>query len=151
MNDKDLTALATFGESFGVLFQIVDDLMDVLSTADLWGKAMQHDVRQGVFTLPVLLAAQAPGSGLAQVLVPDPPAASVSVVYETVRELAGATAVAAAYEWADRARDALLTLPGATSRDDLAALPERYTTAVFASRVATRHRPIVDRYLRSVA
>jgi heptaprenyl diphosphate synthase len=147
LDDRHLEALATFGEAFGVLFQIVDDLMDVLSTPPLWGKAVQHDVTQGVFTLPVLLAAQAPGSRLPQVLARDPLPAPVDAVYEMVREFGVASAVAITYEWADRARDALQALPPSDARDDLAGIPQRYATAIFASRVADRHKQIVDPYL----
>lgn len=151
LNDRHLEALATFGESFGVLFQIVDDLMDVLSTSPLWGKAVQHDVTQGVFTLPVLLAAQAPGSRLPQVLAPNQVPAPVDAVYEMVRDVGVAPALATTYEWADRASAALRTLPASVSRDDLAGIPQRYATAVFANRVADRHKQIVDPYLEAIS
>lgn len=151
LGDRHLEALGTFGEALGVLFQIVDDLMDVLSTPDLWGKAVQHDIPQGVFTLPVLLAAQTPGSRLPKVLARDALPASAEAAYEMVRELTVSTAVATAYEWADRASDALRALPRSESRDDLAGVPERYATGIFASRVAAQHRQIVDPYLRAAS
>jgi geranylgeranyl pyrophosphate synthase len=149
MADGQLEALATFGESLGMLFQIVDDLMDVLSTQDLWGKAVQHDVAQGVFTLPILLAAAAPASRLTQELRPDSPPPASGTVYETARELGVPPAVTMAYEWADRAREALAVLPQSDARDQLAAVPQRYATEVFASRVASQHQHVVTPYLRA--
>lgn len=148
VDEAALSTLGTFGESFGMLFQIVDDVMDMLSTPALWGKQVQHDVGQGVFTLPVLLAAQAPGSPLPQILTAHPLPASIDAVYQTVRDLAVGPAMGVVYEWADRARSALDPLPRSVFRDDLAGMGQRYVTAVFPGRVAMAHQPIVDPYLR---
>jgi geranylgeranyl pyrophosphate synthase len=144
---EELPALATFGESFGVSFQILDDLMDVLSTPALWGKAVQHDLGQGIFTLPVLLAAREPGSSLAQMLAGALDGAEVDTAYDVVREHAVGTTIAAVYEWAGRARTALRQLPASDARDRLADMPQRYATAVLTGRVASRHRPIVEPHL----
>ncbi|MEU9833043.1 polyprenyl synthetase family protein [Streptosporangium sp. NPDC048047] len=48
--------MAAYGERFGVLFQVLDDLLDLASTADRLGKPVGNDLRQGVYTLPLLLA-----------------------------------------------------------------------------------------------
>lgn len=48
--------LGGFGHEVGIAFQIVDDLLDLFADEDLIGKASGSDVREGVFTLPVLLA-----------------------------------------------------------------------------------------------
>lgn len=48
--------LASFGEKLGVAFQLVDDLLDVFGDPDVTGKIPGTDLREGVFTLPVLLA-----------------------------------------------------------------------------------------------
>ena len=42
-------------------FQIVDDILDVISTDDALGKPAGHDLREGNYTLPVLLAVQSSG------------------------------------------------------------------------------------------
>jgi geranylgeranyl pyrophosphate synthase len=145
----ELAALATFGESFGLCFQILDDLMDVLSTPALWGKAVQHDLAQGIFTMPVLLAAQACGSSLSRMLAGGLSAADADAAYDMVRQCAVGPTIAAAYEWADQAGTALRQLRASDPRDDLAGMPERYTTAVLTGRVASGHRPIVEPHLRS--
>ncbi|WP_326825374.1 polyprenyl synthetase family protein [Streptosporangium sp. NBC_01756] len=49
-------SMAEYGERFGVLFQILDDLLDLASTAERLGKPVGNDLRQGVYTLPLLRA-----------------------------------------------------------------------------------------------
>jgi heptaprenyl diphosphate synthase len=46
----DLTA---FGEAFGMVFQIRDDVLDVIATEEELGKAPGQDLAEGVYTLPV--------------------------------------------------------------------------------------------------
>jgi heptaprenyl diphosphate synthase len=50
-----IDALTTFGESYGMAFQIVDDVLDLTSTEAELGKPAGHDLLEGVYTLPVLL------------------------------------------------------------------------------------------------
>jgi len=49
-----IDALTTFGRSFGMAFQIVDDLLDVTSTDEELGKPAGHDLVEGTYTLPVI-------------------------------------------------------------------------------------------------
>jgi heptaprenyl diphosphate synthase len=50
----DVDALTTFGKRFGMAFQIVDDILDVVATDEELGKPAGHDLAEGVYTLPVL-------------------------------------------------------------------------------------------------
>jgi heptaprenyl diphosphate synthase len=47
-------ALTDYGHAYGMVFQIVDDLLDVTSTDEQLGKPAGHDMEEGVYTLPVL-------------------------------------------------------------------------------------------------
>ena len=47
-------ALTDFGEAYGMVFQIVDDLLDISSTDEELGKPAGHDMVEGVYTFPVL-------------------------------------------------------------------------------------------------
>ncbi|GAA3613499.1 polyprenyl synthetase family protein [Microlunatus ginsengisoli] len=52
-------ALQRFGEEIGVVFQLSDDIIDI--TSDETGKTPGTDLREGVLTLPTLLARRAIG------------------------------------------------------------------------------------------
>ncbi len=60
-----IDALTEFGTAFGMVFQIVDDLLDLTATAEQLGKPAGHDMEEGVYTLPVLhiLATDSAASG----------------------------------------------------------------------------------------
>jgi geranylgeranyl pyrophosphate synthase len=130
--------LKSFGEAFGVVFQVLDDLMDVLSTPELWGKPIEHDVAHGVYTLPVLFAADLLGPDLTD----------ISTVYDNARAVGVRPTVATAYEWADRASATLSDLAPSAERDALAVLPQRYVNSVLTRRVASQHSTLVAHLLR---
>jgi len=47
-------ALGHFGNTFGVSFQILDDILDLVGDADKLGKPTGNDIKSGVYTLPVI-------------------------------------------------------------------------------------------------
>lgn len=49
-------ALAAYGEIVGAAFQLSDDILDIASETDESGKTPGTDLREGVLTLPVLMA-----------------------------------------------------------------------------------------------
>ena len=49
-------AIAAYGEKFGVAFQLSDDILDIASESEASGKTPGTDLREGVRTLPMLLA-----------------------------------------------------------------------------------------------
>jgi len=49
---ETLTAL---GDAYGMVFQIVDDVLDLTATDAELGKPAGHDIEEGVYTLPVLV------------------------------------------------------------------------------------------------
>jgi heptaprenyl diphosphate synthase len=74
MADADpgvVETLASYGETIGVAFQLSDDLIDVLSDTGQSGKTPGTDLREGVATLPVLLARAAGDEALLAVLEAD--------------------------------------------------------------------------------
>ncbi|WKD59873.1 polyprenyl synthetase family protein [Corynebacterium caspium] len=55
--DEDtIDALYRLGRVIGIIFQIVDDMIDIFSDTTESGKTPGTDLREGVFTLPVLFA-----------------------------------------------------------------------------------------------
>jgi len=53
---EHLGVLEPYGEALGLAFQLSDDIMDVTSTAAELGKDPGIDMKEGVYTLPVLAA-----------------------------------------------------------------------------------------------
>lgn len=53
---KEVEALGRFGGAFGMSFQLVDDLLDFLSTAEVLGKPVGNDMKEGVYTMPLIIA-----------------------------------------------------------------------------------------------
>ena len=51
-------SLSEYGRAFGMAFQLVDDVLDLVSTDEELGKPAGHDITEGVYTLPVLRALQ---------------------------------------------------------------------------------------------
>lgn len=58
-DSASLEALSTYGESIGLMFQIVDDLLDVEQTAEHAGKATGKDAQMGKLTYPGVVGAAA--------------------------------------------------------------------------------------------
>jgi heptaprenyl diphosphate synthase len=59
----EIDALTEYGHAFGMVFQIVDDVLDLVGTEQSLGKPAGHDMEEGVYTLPVLRALALPEAG----------------------------------------------------------------------------------------
>jgi geranylgeranyl pyrophosphate synthase len=57
VSQKTLDAMTRLGLSIGLAFQMVDDLLDVLGPEEKIGKPVGSDLREGIPSLPVVLAA----------------------------------------------------------------------------------------------
>jgi heptaprenyl diphosphate synthase len=51
-----IEALTLFGHRYGMAFQIVDDVLDVVATDEQLGKPAGQDLAEGIYTLPVIRA-----------------------------------------------------------------------------------------------
>ena len=51
-----IDALTSYGQRIGIVFQIVDDILDVVATDEQLGKPAGNDLVEGVYTLPVIRA-----------------------------------------------------------------------------------------------
>ena len=54
LDRSSIDALTEYGNAYGMVFQIVDDVLDLTATAEQLGKPAGHDMEEGVYTLPVL-------------------------------------------------------------------------------------------------
>jgi heptaprenyl diphosphate synthase len=120
--------LVDYGEKVGVAFQLADDVIDLTADPAVTGKTAGTDLREGVPTLPVLLARRAAAEG-------DPDAAELVTLLdadlgddadlaEAVQALRESPAThetrLQARRWADDAVAALDALPDGEVRDALA-------------------------------
>jgi heptaprenyl diphosphate synthase len=57
--DRDrIEVLTAFGRAYGMAFQVIDDVLDVVATTEQLGKPAGHDLVEGVYTLPTIRALQ---------------------------------------------------------------------------------------------
>jgi heptaprenyl diphosphate synthase len=116
--------VADFGEVIGVAFQLSDDLIDVVSETGQSGKTPGTDLREGIATLPVLLAQD--DAALMAVLAGD--LSSDAALDEALRTLRAHPALGLARarmsSYVDRAREIALTLPEGAARQALTALAD---------------------------
>jgi heptaprenyl diphosphate synthase len=120
-------ALTEFGEAFGMVFQIVDDLLDITATDEQLGKPAGHDMVEGVYTLPVLRTLQAGGVAAVELLglLGKPlDLAERDKALSIVRSNGGVdAAMAAAREWVARAEQSCDVLPVSAATAALRAAP----------------------------
>jgi geranylgeranyl pyrophosphate synthase len=133
-------ALSDFGMSFGISFQLVDDLLDLLSTEELMGKPVNNDVKSGVYTVPMLLAAQgSPDPDRAVSLMVSAALGEVGAAEECRNLVLAGTAVeqtmAMVREHNGRAMEALALVPAGPTKDGLAQIPQRYLDGILAEKV----------------
>jgi heptaprenyl diphosphate synthase len=130
---KDETeALATYGDTVGVAFQLSDDLLDIASESESSGKTPGTDLREGIPTLPVLfaLADEATDDNATHLrdLLRAGPITEDARVVEALDLLRESTALKHAREtvrgYAERARAQLGGLPDVPARRALESLAD---------------------------
>lgn len=118
LDETQTQALRAYGESLGLAFQVVDDILDFTSTEQELGKPVGSDLRQGTITLPVILLRD--GGELDGRYRSAFESEDVDLQVRLVQQ---SGAIAAAYAEAEslisRARAALEALPPGIERDAL--------------------------------
>lgn len=112
-------ALERFGTSFGLAFQLADDLLDFLGDERKLGKPVGTDVKEGVYTLPVLHGMGQSAEVVDLVRAHGDLPRLVEVLEETGSFRYARTV---AEEYAAEAMDALAELPSCDERESLEAL-----------------------------
>lgn len=64
----DIDRLTEFGRLYGMAFQVVDDVLDVVATDEQLGKPAGHDIAEGIYNLPVIRALSSGASDLEALL-----------------------------------------------------------------------------------
>lgn len=133
--DGQVDALTRFGRAYGTAFQIVDDVLDLVSTPEEQGKPTGHDMLEGVYTLPVIRAlAGDRGDALRPLLTDHMSGDDLTAAVAIVRDggwIDGAIAIARGH--ARDALDALDALPRGTGIDGLTAAAAHLVDSVEAA------------------
>ena len=122
-------ALTSYGEIVGSAFQLSDDILDVASESDESGKTPGTDLKEGVPTLPVLMARASTDPADARLLeLLDADLTDDALLDETLTLLRAHPAMdqARAYviDQARRAKELLTALPEGSVRDALEAFAD---------------------------
>lgn len=125
LDRTQVEAFTTFGLSFGMAFQVRDDILDVIATEAQLGKPAGQDLAEGIYTLPTLLALEEPEIGDELRLLLGRPLDEPE--REKARALVAgssaiATSVAHVHQYADEAARAAALAPNAELADGLANL-----------------------------
>ena len=114
LNRPMIDALSEFGRSYGMAFQIVDDIFDILGSSQQLGKPAGNDLLEGIYTLPVICALDDPKvrEELLPLLNADIDMDKRNRALQLISESSGVElAFTAAQSWADKATAALGVLP----------------------------------------
>ena len=107
-------SLTEFGMAYGMAFQVVDDILDIVATDEQLGKPAGNDLIEGIYTLPVIhaLADDAVATDLRPLLTRDITLDQRDRARELIRASSGVrTALDVAQGWADKAAGTLTDLP----------------------------------------
>lgn len=124
---KHREALTRYGHAFGVFFQLLDDLLDVVGDADEMGKPTGADLAAGVFTTPTVLALQHRGAKTLARLLKRGDADAIAQARERIGKSKAIDASLETIEyWIAQARRNARRLPDSPARDGLLVFPGRY-------------------------
>jgi geranylgeranyl pyrophosphate synthase len=126
-DEEDIARLKEYGYNVGMAFQVHDDVLDFESTSSELGKPAQHDLAEGVLTLPAIIALE--GGPARQVLLDyfaAPQDARVSMLPKAVAAIRKSGAVdearAVANDFSAKAGAALSPLEESAEREALLTL-----------------------------
>jgi octaprenyl-diphosphate synthase len=123
-------ALHDFGMSYGIAFQMLDDLLDFTASEEELGKPVANDLREHKMTIPLILALDGKKSGLHDAVAryfagSEPSAREISELIEEVGAAGGFVRTREAIAgYVERAKISLAPLGTAPARAELVALAD---------------------------
>src|SRR5437868_7727023 len=128
--EDDIQALRRYGRQVGMAFQIVDDILDMESTAEQLGKPTGGDLRQGTVTLPTMYYLETADDegreAIRKVIEGEDRAAQT--IRRTIENITASGAIKRAHAEAERlideAKASLLSLPDIPARQSLGDLAD---------------------------
>jgi heptaprenyl diphosphate synthase len=133
-----IDAVTEYGNAYGMVFQIVDDVLDLTASAEQLGKPAGHDLEEGVYTLPVtrtLANGRSSGDELGDILGKPLEPNERDKALAIVRSDDGIqSTLATGVEFAERARRALESLDDSPATEALRAAPMALLHTAVAAR-----------------
>ncbi len=134
----ELAALGAYGHDFGMAFQMLDDLLDLLSSTSRMGKPVGNDIKEGIYTMAVLLGLKKDKSRQLSTLLNKSPVPLSTIVTYLIDEGCIKTAMATTKTYAIAATKALAsTSIGQKSR--LYHFPQSYLNWAFDNLVLEKY------------
>jgi octaprenyl-diphosphate synthase len=141
LSETNREALARFGAAFGMAFQVLDDVLDVIGDAGRMGKPTGNDIVAGVYTLPVIRALAGPDGDELRALLAEGSRDDLHAALDVVRRPGTmADALALADRYGDEARRAVRHLDQTTVGEGLASFPRVYATWALENLMDRRYR-----------
>jgi len=137
-------ALANYGKNFGMAFQLIDDVLDLLSTEELSGKPVGNDVTEGIYTLPVLLSLKGPsGKSLRALLSSHKKIDNSLLIDRLLRDGSLKKTIQKIQKYNQAAAAELSKFTATAALTDLKNLPETYLSLALGHYVAPAYRSAV--------
>jgi len=117
--------LAKIGFKIGMIFQLVDDLLDYEGDAEVVGKDLQMDVYRGYYSMPIIFALRDSSESveLRERLSEDMTSESLNRVYEIIQESGGIDKTKKMVnKYADKTNELINKLPNGETKDLLRGL-----------------------------
>lgn len=125
--DNEVSAFRQYGHYLGLVFQVIDDILDVTADEAKLGKAVGTDLRQGLATLPILFALNDGINPAPIVAVLEQRTDREEDILHALDLVRGSTAIERAYAYADdinrKARECLFGI-SSSYRETLEALTD---------------------------
>ncbi len=130
---NQINALTAYGDNFGMAFQLIDDVLDVVAADEELGKPAGNDLVAGVYTLPVIraLADREIGAQLRPLLGAHLDLGARDTARSLVRASDGVDyTIGMARDFIARGVDAMGALPANAARDGLCQLGDRLVDSI---------------------
>ena len=126
-------ALRRAGYDIGMAFQIIDDILDYESSGETLKKPVGNDIKEGLCTLPLILAMKKDETSLRPLLRKEKmDEAAIALILKTVFETGALDeARIIAQNFTARARKEIDALPSCEARADLISITEKLLTRTY--------------------
>lgn len=119
--------LSNIGHNIGMAFQIIDDILDYTGEENIVGKSVGNDIKQGIYTLPLIYALESKNNNLSLILRQESlDENDLQIIYDEVRELRGIEkSKELAEKYTKRAFNLINTLPEGENKNTLLKITEK--------------------------